>query len=1219
MKHPLDQAIERVRRAARRIALSYGISLSLAVLLAGALSVGLLDYLIRVDATIVRVLLSLAAVSIAGWGVWRFLLPPWRGRTSDVAVAQRLQDRFPELGDKLASAVEFLQQPEESPTAGSALLRRAVIVDATVAAKTLDLSEVLDARPLKRALLAVCAVAALITCFALLSPHKTWIGLARLANPLGSTLWPRDNDLDFRHVRDKLAAGELFEVELFDKNGSVPDDAQMEYRFGGPDEQRTFREPMRRLGTVMTASRENVQRSFSYRALAGDGETKWHDLKVVEPAKLESLEVTLIPPAYTGWPRETSHGAVAALAGTRLQMRGKSSKKLKSAALKQQGGKNVVAAHVEPDGLTFVVPAPSAELLVSESGDYWFELTDEEDVIGAANQRFSMRAVPDDPPTVALEKPTTDLYLMPEATAPIRVMAKDRLALKAVDLHYSRSDRSAEPPTKISLYWGPKTVSPTDRQGMAVAADDGDRRVIDHTLPLADLNLKPGAQLTVHATATDYKPATGQSPATRIFIISARELEERVARQQTQVMGDLARALKMEQEARARVKGLEIQMEQVGKLKAADLDQLQAAELQQRDVRRMLTGSSTAARKQVAGLLEQLANNKLGSPQIERRMNDLERMLGELEQKALPGAERELTAALKNAQISRDRQESKTPRADSDTAQALTAAGQQQQEIIDALDQAVSEMKRWDKYREYSRDLAGIDEQQKKAREQTQQLMAKTLGRDVKSLTPQEVADLKKQAEKQAELAREFNKLMAGMQKAQKELQQNDPLAAQSLDDATKEAQQHGVAERMTSAATKIDRNQVADALRQQAEAGEGMQNMLEVLSNRREQELSRLVKKLKEAEQKLAELRKQQSALRKKMQEAGKKTDPEERRREMQRLAREQEQLQKEVNRLARQLQRLDARRASDKLAGAGAKMGQAGQQGEAGQADQAEDQAEAAEKDLEEAEQQLAQARRQAEFDLVQEQLVRLKDQLTGLKDHQQTLLTETERLEDLRQRQQRLTRGQESSVVSLARNQAGLQQDVTQAARKLAVAEGFGLALERAAAEMGKAVKALSRLETGAEPQQAQKRALDRLTMVLEALQPDKTEEDMENPGGQGQPPPGGDQQQQAGDGIHTLQELKLLKLMQQDVREQTDALETKKREGEALTDDEVRQLADLAEEQNRLADMMFKLREPAAAAPEDDPTKLPGPEPLKDEETDPDKADREPHDEKSAATR
>lgn len=1193
MIHPLDQSIDRIRRAARRITLGYGIGLSLAALLGGVLLVGLLDYFLRVELTALRILLSFAVLLIAGLANYRFLLPALRSRISDVAVAQRLQDRFPELGDRLASAIAFLREPEESPTAGSSMLRRAVIVDATVEVKKLDLTEALDSRPMRKALLAAGVGVLIFAVMAALSWEKTWIGLVRLANPLGSTQWPRTNELAFTKAPDKLAAGQMFEVELIDTNGHVPDDAQIDFRFGKEAGSRTFSEPMRRLGAAMTASRENVQQSFSYRALGGDGKTEWVDLKVVEPARLESLDVTMRPPDYTGWPQETSTGAVVALVGTRLEIRGKSNKALKSTALKIENGPTV-AARVEADGRTFVLPATETEpFLVKDSGTYWFELTDQENVVGGADQRFLMRGVPDEAPTVALEKPTADLYLTGEATAPLRVLAKDRLALKAIELHYNRSDKSAEEDRKISLYEGLNRVPQTEKKGMAVAIEEGDRRVVDYTLNLAELKLPAGAQLAIHATATDYRPAVGQSPAVRIFIITPRELEERLARQQTQVMGELARALKLEREARARVKELEIQMQQVGQLGKGDIDQLQAAELQQRDVRRMLTGNAEAARKQVAGLLEQLTNNKLNSPEIERRMNALGGMLDVLEQQQLPAAERELSAALKNAQIEGERRPA-GKQTKSETDRALGAAAEQQDQVIGTLDKAISDLKRWDKYREFSRYLSGIEGAQQKAREQTANLLSKTLGRSVKELAPQEVADLKKQAEKQAQLAREFNKVMEGMQKTRPELEQTDPLAAQSLEDAMDQARESGLAQKMASASSKIDQNQVADALRQQSEASQGLQEMLDVLSNRREQELSRLVKKLREAERKLAEMRNEQSALRKKMKEAAKKTDPEERRREMQRLAREQQALQKEANRLARQLQRLDARRASDKLAGAGAKMGKAGQQGQAGEQQQAEDEAAAAEKDLEQAEQQLAQDRRQAEVDLVQEQLVRLKDQLEGMQQHQQTLLEETKRLETLHKQQQRLTRGQEVSVSTLARNQTGLGQDVAQAARKLAAAEGFGLALERAAADMARAAKSLSRLNTGGDSQQAQKRALGRLAMVLDALKQDKDDEpDMENPGGAGMPPQGGaQQQQQAGDGIHTLQELKLLKLMQQDVREQTAALDARKREGGALTDDQVRQLAELAEEQSRLADLMLKLREPAAAPPEDNPDKLPG---------------------------
>lgn len=1237
MTHPLDQSIDRIRSAARRIALCYGIGLSLAALVGGLLLVGLLDYYLRVEFVPLRIFLSLAVLLATAVAVFRFLLPALRLRPTEVAVAQRLQDRFPELGDKLASAVEFLRQPEESATAGSAMLRRAVIVDATVDVKKLNLREVLDPRPMQKALLAAGLGLLILTAIALAWPDLARIGFYRVANPLGSAQWPRTNDLKFREVKERMAAGQMFDVVLVDLHSNMPDDAQIEYRLGDDAGSRTISEPMRRLGATMTASRENVQRSFSYRAVGGDDHTMgWIKLTVVEPAKLESLSVTMRPPEYTGWPQETSSGAIAALVGTKLEIRGQASKPLSAVALKHENGSSV-AGRIEPDGRSFVVPASGSEpLLVKDSGSYWIELTDNEGVVGGADRRYAIRAVPDEAPTVALEKPTSDLYLTAQATVPLRILAKDRLALQAVDLHYTRSDKSAEAAHKTSLYAGPEKVPTTDKKGLAVAAEEGERRLLEHELNLAELTLPAGTQLAIHATASDYRPAVGQSPTVRVFIITPRELEERLARQQAQVLGDLARALKLEREARARVTELEIQMKQVGQLGKGDLDQLQAAELQQRDVRRMLTGSAEAARNQIAGVLEQLANNKLNSPEIQRRMGALGGMLDALERQQLPAAERELTTALKNGQIDQDRGSSvdkdaatkkdaapknaaskdaapkdATPR-NAETDRALSSAGQQQDQVIDALDKAISDLKRWDKYREYSRDLSGIEQRQQKAREQTADLLSKTLGRDMKDLAPQEVADLKKQAEKQAELAREFNKVVEGMQKTHGELEQSDPLAAQSLEDAMAQAAEKGVAQKMTSAASKIDQNQVAGAMRQQAEAGQGLQEMLDVLSNRREQELSRLVQKLREAEKKLADLRKEQSALRKKMQQAAKKTDPEERRREMQRLAREQQELQKEALRLARQLQRLDARKPADKLAGAGARMGKSGQQGQAGQPQQADDEAAAAEKDLEQAEQQLAQERRQAEIDLVQEQLIRLKDQLQGLRQQQQMFLDETKRLEALRDRQQRLTRGQEVSVSNLARNQAGLGHDVAQAARKLAAAEGFGLALERASADMTRAATSLARLNTGDEPQQAQKRALSRLKLVLDALQPDKPESDMEDPGGSGQPQPGAKppQQQPPGDGIHTLQELKLLKLMQQDVRERTDAVEARKREGEPLAENDVRELGELAEEQGRLADLMLKLSEPDAPAPEDNPDKLPGADPAGDKQNE--KGDSEPAD-------
>ena len=72
----------------------------------------------------------------------------------------------------------------------------------------------------------------------------------------------------------------------------------------------------------------------------------------------------------------------------------------------------------------------------------------------------------------------------------------------------------------------------------------------------------------------------------------------------------------------------------------------------------------------------------------------------------------------------------------------------------------------------------------------------------------------------------------------------------------------------MRDAADNVAQNQIGKALGQEASAGAVLDEMLDILANRRDQELSRLVAKLREAEQQLAGLRKEQDGLRKRLKE---------------------------------------------------------------------------------------------------------------------------------------------------------------------------------------------------------------------------------------------------------------------------------------------------------------------------------------------------------------
>ena len=250
-----------------------------------------------------------------GWTAYRYLYRSATVRLRDVDLARRLQRRFPQLSDSLASSIEFLKQPENEPTAGSPGLRRAVISQTTAETDRLEFSEVIDRRPAVRAATAAVAACLLAGIVAVLDPLSAQVAVARLAYPLGKMDWPRNFYLKLSERVDRVARGQAFEVEVVDAFGAkLPPNVRIHYRLEQPDGSTLDEtEPMRPLGEAMIARRENVVRPFSYRIDGGDDHSMdWIAVEVVEPPAVVSLSIALAPPEYTGWPAATSDGHVRA-------------------------------------------------------------------------------------------------------------------------------------------------------------------------------------------------------------------------------------------------------------------------------------------------------------------------------------------------------------------------------------------------------------------------------------------------------------------------------------------------------------------------------------------------------------------------------------------------------------------------------------------------------------------------------------------------------------------------------------------------------------------------------------------------------------------------------------------------------------------------------------------------------------------------------------------
>lgn len=231
MLHPLQKQVRAVGARAHRLLLQQGVALFAAVLVGAVCLAGLIDYSCRISDTGVRVILSLSVVMVGAWAAYLFVRPSLRFRISDVSLARRIERHYPDFGDRLSSTMEFLQQSEDDPTAGSADLRRAVVAEATARLEARDLGACLDRSRATKATIVAAAVCLFAVLIGACNTTASGLALKRMVMPWGSDDWPRRHELQFQNTPHRLAAGQDFVATLVDRNGALPEDVVVEYQY----------------------------------------------------------------------------------------------------------------------------------------------------------------------------------------------------------------------------------------------------------------------------------------------------------------------------------------------------------------------------------------------------------------------------------------------------------------------------------------------------------------------------------------------------------------------------------------------------------------------------------------------------------------------------------------------------------------------------------------------------------------------------------------------------------------------------------------------------------------------------------------------------------------------------------------------------------------------------------------------------------------------------
>jgi len=841
MNHPLERKVRSVGRWARCVLLVQGLGWCLAIGMGAALLLGLADYFWRFSDVSVRVLASAALVGGVAWSVWRFAYPAIVRQLDAVRVAQRIEQRFPELQDRLSTSIAFLDERMAGQRMGSATLRSAVVAETSRVVERFDLTDCVDSRGARRVAGAALLVVLVTGAICLLDIDSSLLAARRLVAPWREEPWPRWNQLAWVDPPERLAEGADFNIAVIDENARLPADVTIEYRLA--DHSRAWSRRMVREDDRMVARMESVTRSFEFRAMGGDDALPWRAVEVVQPPRITAARAVVTPPDYTGRPAFETPGDVQAIAGSTVRFEARVSKPLAEAVMHADFAARE-AVQLADDGLRLIVPGDPARdpWRLDEAGEFWFALEDREGARAETARRFQVQVVPDEPPSVSLESPAPGIGFTVNAVVPVRALVRDDLAIRRVVL-----DFGAEPVVLFSREAPApgETAEPRDPAG---PHDDqaGELQLVNYAWDLSPLGLSPDAVIEFYVEASDFVPQEGRSPRRRLPLMTVDELERQLAQTSDQIRARVEEALRTQTAVRAQTDSIQARVGASQAISREDVDALQSAEIHQRQVVRAL-GDEGGAAALALSLSDAVRNNRLENGELARRAAALVDDLHSVRSDSLPAIQAHLNAAVKAASAAAEEagarhEASEVERVRSDLRDAATT----QQDVVEALDQLLGRLSQWNSLDEFARETARLLEVQDELIAESGELG--TVAKDWNELTDEEQERLRRLARRQSEAADRLDRLVDSMHEVRSDAAESDPQLASDLDRALEAAGDRAAAAESRQAARDIESNRIGQAAARQQQARRDLQRMLDAFPQQgiaRDQQFAEVIEQL--------------------------------------------------------------------------------------------------------------------------------------------------------------------------------------------------------------------------------------------------------------------------------------------------------------------------------------------------------------------------------------
>lgn len=1104
-------------------------------LLTATIAIGLviatLDWLVRFPDFVRLCILLLGAGIAAVWACRKIARPLLQPIPLD-QLALGLKGLPAGMRDELASAVSYLRGAGD----GSAELWRRVFEQVGGAAELLQRSRLLNHRGLIRTFAALAASILPVAAFVWIDPGAAAIGVARVFHPLGGDEWPRSRQIEPLTADAVVAVGESFTAQMRLTRGDKPNvRAYLHWALGNEKKQRTL---MRRdADGIYRLVLDNLRLPVRYYFVAGDDDTSEHAslIRVVQRPEIESITMDASPPAYARHLptfRDSLDDRVAeVLEGSLVAIAVRPSKQPATDAestirtLNDAGESREWPLVQSDDGRLRV------EFEAREPVRFDVSLIDRNGLRSRGGEMYQLVVRLDESPLVSIVQPESVIEVTADAVIAMRIKATDDVGLQSLTLYASRNNA---PPTLIAELIGDASGQITQPRELTA----------EHDLSLKALSATIDDTIEYYAEARDAFLHDGRmhdpvrSPVGRIRVVSSARIGEKLRLDLLSVREQLRRLMTSTQGSMKRTAALE-----VGPAADVPLSDTQKADARQlaSDLDRLGAASQASAETLALIYQEALRNSESQSSTAQQAR----RLAGRLMRESLPSARQAQESAFKAAE---------SPGTSAQLA-GLRAASAAQQEFVDSLRSVLSELERWNQYDDLVRQLRDVLDRQ----ESLEREFASSATPSAESGESAETDEEQRRvgaALSQSLLRSDAADLLVAMDAFAQKRETADRLAAESVRAALVVASQEGVLERMDEAVGAGQAGQFARAVEHQRNAAAGLRAMLSALDSKPDRELAELSRDLKNILARLDRIIASQQTLIDRTRAAAAEADPTE---EYEVLADRQYSLQSTAGSLQNLLkaEQPDARSVGEHVRRGRKEMGAASLRLESLSGEEAGAHQLAAKDALEAAKDELLRIENRVDEEIGQRSLDAMIEALRDVRAKEQAIRAETSDIAARANTDGDLTRPDMFRLARLGKLQLELAEPIRPLVEKLGENVVYSHVLTGVVGRVEKAASLLSGYQVRASLLE-EDRIIRDLGWLIDSVDenerandPTFVQDSVDAGGGAaGQPT--------ASKPVPKLAELKVLRAMQADVKEQTASLAQELPEADRRTETHIRQI-------------------------------------------------------------